>query len=226
MTMKKLRYQSLFKWRLIVGLVAVMALSGFVWPQVTGRAVEAMKDAAAAGGAEVPQEEDGSDSEEAAAEEEETEGQDSGEGSPEMERFRKAAEILDVKQTMPSAAGYTYGSANRRDPFVSPMTAGPATTGGIEPPVMPGIQGMRVDEVRVVGIIIFPDGKPRAMVMGSDNLGYWLTEGTRLRDGLLLSIDTENNEVIFRQDITDPLAIRPYRDVTRQLYPLEEERKR
>ena len=62
----------------------------------------------------------------------------------------------------------------------------------------------------------------RVIVMGPDKKGYWLPEGAQLKDGFVLSIDLEAGEVIFRQDIDDPLSIKPFRDISRLLNPAQE----
>jgi hypothetical protein len=132
-----------------------------------------------------------------------------------LKRIQAQTELIAPK-------GYSYQAGDRRDPFLSPSEVPSAEihTGGEQ---QVGIAAMRIQELEVVGLIQYPDITKRVMVMGSDARGYWLKEGDRLRDGNVLFIDLENQEVIFRQDITDPLAIKPYREVVRQLYPTQEE---
>jgi hypothetical protein len=62
------------------------------------------------------------------------------------------------------------------------------------------------------------------MFNGSDNKGYQLREGDVVYDGRILDIDAMRGEVLFRQRVDDPRRIKPYRDVTKRLYPSNDER--
>ena len=141
---------------------------------------------------------------------------------PDQVTAERLKRIHAQTQEIVAPKGYSYQAGDRRDPFLSPseVPSQSVASGGEEPV---GIAAMRIQELEVVGLVQYPDTTKRVMVMGSDNRGYWLKEGDRLRDGNVLFIDLENQEAIFRQDITDPLAIKPYREVVRQLYPTQEE---
>jgi hypothetical protein len=142
------------------------------------------------------------------------------------ERLRRIQE-QEKQQKQPrelTARGFSYDPGNRRDPFVSPHEVpAPEDPSSSLPP---GIGRMRIQEIALMGVVHHPTWGKRAVVMGNDRKGYWLKEGDRLADGIIIYIDIENSEVVFRQDITDPLAIKPYREVKRQLHPVEEERRK
>ena len=57
----------------------------------------------------------------------------------------------------------------------------------------------------------------REIFVGSDGLGYSLTEGAELYDGWVLRIDRRSNAVVFRQNVNDPTRIKPYRDIERRI---------
>jgi hypothetical protein len=83
---------------------------------------------------------------------------------------------------------------------------------------------MGVDEIDLAGIVASPTGENLAYFTGSDNAGYFLRIGDPVWDGTLISIDSRNGAVTFRQKIDDPRQIKPFRDVVRKLDPLEENR--
>jgi hypothetical protein len=79
-----------------------------------------------------------------------------------------------------------------------------------------GPPGMLIEEIDVVGVLSGPRGA-MVLILGSDGLGYSLTEGAPLYDGVTLKINPDAGLVIFRQDVNDPNRIKPYRDIERRL---------
>ena len=63
----------------------------------------------------------------------------------------------------------------------------------------------------------------KALLMGSDNKGYFLRVGDEVYDGTIIAIDSRLGSVTFRQQIDDPRMIKPYRDIVKRLVPLEDE---
>ena len=82
---------------------------------------------------------------------------------------------------------------------------------------------MLVAEIDLTGVV--HDGRDGdvAVVMGSDNKGYFLRVGDEVYDGTIIAIDSRQGTVTFRQQIDDPRMIKPYRDIVKRLVPLEDE---
>ena len=122
-----------------------------------------------------------------------------------VERILRGEEAVDQGQ------GFTYDPAGRRDPFRSLLGGRPPEELGGRPP---GLPGMGVEEIRLMGIMKLPEGYV-AMVQGTDNLSYMIRPGTALYDGTVERI--EPGRVVFKMPVADPRSLKPYREVVRQL---------
>ena len=87
-----------------------------------------------------------------------------------------------------------FDSEGRRDPFLNPLALGKkddelneAAPHG-QPP--PGIAGMFVSEVRLMGTSMRDDGRT-AVFRGTDSKVYFLQEGDRLFDGYVKDVGSE-----------------------------------
>lgn len=105
-----------------------------------------------------------------------------------------------------------YQRGTFRDPFRSLDEPKPEE----QRPRPPGPGGMLIEEIDLVGILSGPKGA-MILIIGTDGLGYSLSEGTELYDGKVLRIDHEAGTVVFRQNVNDPNLIKPYRDIERRL---------
>ena len=105
-----------------------------------------------------------------------------------------------------------YHRASFRDPFRSLREPKLAD----DKPRPEGPPGMLIQEIDVVGVLSGPRGN-MVLILGSDGLGYSLTAGSPLYDGVILRIDPSESLVVFRQDVNDPNRIKPYRDIERRL---------
>ena len=117
-----------------------------------------------------------------------------------------------VSQPQGESSVLEYIRGTYRDPFRSLrepklVDAGPRPDG---PP------GMLIEEIDVVGVLSGPRGA-MVLILGSDGLGYSLTEGSPLYDGVTLRINPDEGLVVFRQNVNDPNRIKPYRDIERRL---------
>lgn len=128
--------------------------------------------------------------------------------------------ILREQEQLLSGEQFSYDPNGRRDPFRNLSEIFGKTAGGKRPP---GVAGMLVAEIDLTGIVKDSRGGNRALLMGSDNKGYFLGVGDRVYDGTLIAIDPRLGTVTFRQKINDPRIIKPFRDVTKSLVPLNEE---
>lgn len=115
-------------------------------------------------------------------------------------------------------SGFRYEAAGRRDPFVSLVLGMNVLPPEARPP---GLQGMLIQEVSLRGIVKTTDGYI-AMIQGTDNKSYFARTGERLYDGNIQTIDDE--KVVFRQEINDPLRIERFQQVEKTLHPVEEQR--
>jgi hypothetical protein len=128
-------------------------------------------------------------------------------------------QILRQQESLITGQGFSYNPEGRRDPFRSPF--GAVTAGGGKRP--PGLAGMLVAEIDLTGVVHDPRDGDVAVVMGSDNKGYFLRVGDEVYDGTIIAIDSRQGTVTFRQQIDDPRMIKPYRDIVKRLVPLEDE---
>ena len=119
-------------------------------------------------------------------------------------------QILKGEEKVFEGGTFTYDPAGRRDPFVSLAEGVQQSKQQRERP--PGLPGMLIDELRLEGIVQTPQGTV-AFVQGRDKLSYILRAGTKLYDGEVEKILA--NKVIFKQQVNDPKALKPYRKVVR-----------
>jgi Tfp pilus assembly protein PilO len=124
--------------------------------------------------------------------------------------------ILREQEQVLRGQMFSYDPSGRRDPFQSLLT--PRIIEGERPT---GVGGMLVTELDLAGVIQDRDGGDLAMVIGSDNKGYFLRIGDAVFDGTLITIDPDSGAVTFRQEVDDPRLIKPYRDVVKRLVPEE-----
>lgn len=122
-------------------------------------------------------------------------------------------QLLGGEEEILAGGGYNYDPAGRRDPFKSLLVVSEVPElGGPRPD---GIPGLLIDEVMLTGIFSTPDGRV-AQVQSADGMkSYLLREGDELYDGDVVRI-TEN-EIVFKQIVQDPTALKPFRDVVKAL---------
>jgi len=125
--------------------------------------------------------------------------------------------ILRQQEEQLRGQHFSYEPAGRRDPFRDLFL--PEAGSRTERP--PGVAGMLVTEIDLAGIVK-DDAGDVAMVIGSDNKGYFLRVGDQVFDGTVIAVDPRKGAVTFRQEVDDPRLIKPYRDVTKKLVPLDE----
>lgn len=120
-------------------------------------------------------------------------------------------EILEgEEEVLSGSGGFTYDPGNRRDPFKS-LLAGPELPD--RGPRPEGIPGLLIDEIQLLGIWRTPRGY--VAQIRAANKSYLLREGDQLFDGDVVTI--QKNEVVFKQKVEDPTALKPYREVVKNL---------
>ena len=129
--------------------------------------------------------------------------------------------ILRQQEDLLSGRQFSYDPGGRRDPFRSLMEEVAMRRKGPRPR---GVAGMLVVELDLTGIVRDTTGGNIAVVMGTDNKGYFLHVGDEVYDGSVIAIDPAAGSVTFRQQVDDPRLIKPYRDVVKRLVPQGEEK--
>jgi hypothetical protein len=111
--------------------------------------------------------------------------------------------------------GFTYDPGNRRDPFKSLLIAPdrPEFRG----PRPEGIPGLLIDEVDLKGILRTARGYIAQVSASNQKKMYLLKEGDQLYDGDVVSIG--KNEVVFKQIVQDPTALKPFREIVKSFTP-------
>lgn len=113
------------------------------------------------------------------------------------------------------ASGYTYDPGDRRDPFVSLLDV--RATPQDSRPRPPGVPGLLIDEIRVSGIFATPRGTVAQVRAADRDETYLLRAGDRLFDGEVIAIF--DGEVVFRQEVHEATALKPFREVVKKLNP-------
>ncbi len=116
--------------------------------------------------------------------------------------------------------GQSYEQGGRRDPFANPAhTRQVARRTIVEPPPLSqrpaGLSGLLVSEVTVVGTAANKDRRI-VILQGTDNFTYMAREETRLFDGYVESISSD--EVVFIREIFDNTGQKTTRKVVKRFY--------
>ncbi len=148
------------------------------------------------------------------------EGQEAPEAAGESAEQEGTSPVSEIPPgiELTEGTGFRYSSRGRRDPFVSLALGFNLLDPQARPP---GLQGMLIQEVTLRGIVKTLDGHI-AMIQGTDNKSYFARAGERLYDGHIQRIDDQ--KVVFRQEINDPLRIEKFQEVEKTLYPVEGQR--
>lgn len=122
-------------------------------------------------------------------------------------------QLLGGEEEVLAGGGYSYDPGGRRDPFKSLLVV--SEVPDLRGPRPDGIPGLLIDEVVLTGIFRTPQGRV-AQVQSADGMkSFLLREGDELYDGDVVRV-TEN-EVVFKQIVQDPTALKPFRDVVKAL---------
>ena len=124
-------------------------------------------------------------------------------------------DLLEEDEFVLTGEGYTYDSGDRRDPFKSLLIArqGPMLRG----PRPEGLPGLLIEEIDLTGVFVTPDGPVAQVKSTQGEKSHLLHEGDQLYDGDVVSIGA--SEVVFKQIVDDPTAVKPFREVVKKLNP-------
>lgn len=111
--------------------------------------------------------------------------------------------------------GYTYDPGGRRDPFKSLLDA--RERPDLRGPRPEGVPGLLIDEITITGIFRTPRGRVAQVQASDKDKSYLVREGDELYDGDVVAIGP--NEVVFKQIVQDPTALKPFREVVKRLSP-------
>lgn len=123
--------------------------------------------------------------------------------------------LLEGEEEILAGEGYSYDPGNRRDPFKSLIAA--TELPELRGPRPEGIPGLLIDEVILTGIFHTKDGFVAQVQSAENEKSYLLKGGDQLYDGDVVQIT--DNEVIFKQIVQDPTALKPFREVVKTLNP-------
>jgi Tfp pilus assembly protein PilP len=124
-------------------------------------------------------------------------------------------QILEGEEEVLSGSGYSYDPGNRRDPFKSLLAAPDRQE--FRGPRPDGIPGLLIDEIDLTGIYKTSRGYVAQVKAANQAKSYLLKEGDQLYDGDVVSIS--HKEVVFKQTVQDPTALKPFREVVKTLSP-------
>ena len=147
--------------------------------------------------------------EEPAAEPTTQEGEEAGEAYTD-----NIEQILEEDEAVMTGSGYTYDAAGRRDPFKS-LVQNRRSAVARRGPRPEGKAGLLIDEVSLTGVFQTPTGTFAQVRGGPKNKSFLLQAGDQLYDGDVVEVGRE--EIVFKQLINDPTAIKPFREVVKRL---------
>jgi len=124
-------------------------------------------------------------------------------------------DILEADEAVLEGGGYSYDPGDRRDPFKSLLTGQEARAD--KGPRPPGIPGLLIDEISLAGVFQTPKGFVAQVQASNKEKSYLIRVGDQLFDGDVIRIGAQ--EVVFKQIVSDPTALKPFREVTKRLSP-------
>lgn len=124
-------------------------------------------------------------------------------------------DILEADEAVLEGGGYSYDPGDRRDPFKSLLSAQQARAD--KGPRPAGIPGLLIDEVSLAGIFKTARGYVAQVQASNKEKSYLIRVGDQLFDGDVIRIAAQ--EVVFKQIVSDPTALKPFREVTKRLNP-------
>ncbi|MCP3957558.1 MAG: hypothetical protein GY719_06865 [bacterium] len=117
------------------------------------------------------------------------------------------------EEVLSDPSTYSYDPGARRDPFRSLFrTRAPDRRSEKRPD---GPAGLLIDELGVEGVFVLDDGPVVQVQSASQETSFLLRVGDQLWDGDVVRISLD--EVVFKQSVDDPTALKPFREVVKKL---------
>lgn len=116
-----------------------------------------------------------------------------------------------------------YRHQAERDPFTPLVRSGGAQ--GPEVKVRPGSTGLArfTVEACILEAVLKSGSGVVAWFQGPDSKPYKVAVGERFADGVVLDVSYDSGEVTIQQELTDPTAIKPFRNLVLRIRSLEGE---
>lgn len=128
--------------------------------------------------------------------------------------FSAIDELLELdEQVLSDPSSYSYDPESRRDPFRSLVRQRKAARRSEKRPDGPA--GLLIDEISLEGIFVLDGGPVVQVQSASQETSFLLRVGDQLWDGDVIRITLQ--EVAFKQSVNDPTALKPFREVVKQL---------
>jgi Tfp pilus assembly protein PilP len=131
------------------------------------------------------------------------------------EELEDIDQLLEGEEEILAGEGFSYDAGGRRDPFKSLLA--PSKAQDLRGPRPEGIPGLLIDEVIITGIFRTQEGYVAQVQSAESERSYLLKQGDELYDGDVVRIT--DNEIVFKQIVQDPTALKPFREVVKTLNP-------
>lgn len=132
--------------------------------------------------------------------------------------FSVIRDILALDEEVMSDPGfYSYDPGSRRDPFQSLAERRKGQQSSLNEERPDGPAGLLIEEISIEGVFILSDGPVAQIQSVGQGISILLRPGDQLWDGDVVSISLE--EVVFKQSVDDPTALKPFREVIKRLVP-------
>jgi Tfp pilus assembly protein PilP len=112
---------------------------------------------------------------------------------------------------------YNYDAGNRRDPFKSLIKTQVDRNVPKAEERPEGVAGLLIDELQIQGIFVLDSGPVAQVISSSSETSFLVRQGDQLWDGDVLRISLD--EIVFKQTVNDPTALKPFREVVKKLTP-------
>lgn len=117
------------------------------------------------------------------------------------------------EEVLSDPAVYSYDPGARRDPFRSLFQRRAQAQRSEKRPDGPA--GLLIDELSVEGVFLLDDGPVVQVQSAAQETSFLLRVGDQLWDGDVIRISLD--EVVFKQSVNDPTALKPFREVVKEL---------
>ena len=139
---------------------------------------------------------------------------DEEEAATEKADFSAIDDMLKMdEEVLSDPTTYSYDPGSRRDPFRSLQQQRRSAPSSEKRPDGPA--GRLIDEISIEGIFVLDDGPVVQVQSASQQTSFLLRVGDQLWDGDVIRINLQ--EVVFKQSVNDPTALKPFREVVKKL---------
>jgi len=127
-------------------------------------------------------------------------------------------ELLERDEQVLNDPGvYNYDPGTRRDPFKSLLKTQVDRKLPRAEERPEGVAGLLIDELEIQGIFVLDSGPVAQVISSASETSYLIRQGDQLWDGDVLRINLD--EIVFKQTVNDPTALKPFREVVKKLTP-------